>query len=149
MLERYPAKDFNPTLVQLEFSESKPSAPRRNYFNPTLVQLECFCFRSSFSASQAFQSHIGAIRMWILPARARADTQDFNPTLVQLEWYLNGIKILFRQNFNPTLVQLESEKLRDCKSIEEDFNPTLVQLEWIRFHIVKQVRVISIPHWCN
>ena len=53
-----------------------------------------------------FQSHIGAIRISLLP-----------------------LPFALRPYFNPTLVQLESERSASSAFSIDYFNPTLVQLE--------------------
>gem|GEM_PF-4442023 len=54
-----------------------------------------------------FQSHIGAIRINDERGEEKAGYNDFNPTLVQLEYTCLVEVCAVHKNFNPTLVQLE------------------------------------------
>ena len=71
------------------------------------MQLE---FEQAFSEQKIealFQSHIGAIRIKSELSDNCWTTANFNPTLVQLEFYIDGQSIEEIDDFNPTLVQLE------------------------------------------
>ena len=98
-----------------------------------------------------FQSHIGAIRIASKSTVKLKLALNFNPTLVQLEYFFFLLKFFHWLNFNPTLVQLEFTVImvsnfttsvfqshigairmrftNACVAKLENFNPTLVQLE--------------------
>ena len=73
------------------------------------MQLELKEATSINSLTILFQSHIGAIRIWVAEP-APSLFHYFNPTLVQLESRNQRHNQNFLQHFNPTLVQLELER---------------------------------------
>ncbi len=71
-------------------SEERVLSVRPN-FNPTLVQLEYSDSGFTVTDSGSFQSHIGAIRIAVITAD-QLNREYFNPTLVQLEYTSRTIR---------------------------------------------------------
>ena len=122
--------NFNPTLVQLEFTCWKNQSLLMRYFNPTLVQLESLIRTPQENEVVGFQSHIGAIR---IKSHSPLDTeaQAFQSHIGAIRIWDAHHDIWHTDNFNPTLVQLECQSSLDANRNLIHFNPTLVQLEFL------------------
>ena len=92
------------------------------------MQLEFEKVRECKTVEEAFQSHIGAIRI-----RAQEKTCQ---TQYLFQSHIGAIRMRLEHifqprliNFNPTLVQLEYFGRQRMPTLLTHFNPTLVQLE--------------------
>ena len=77
-------RNFNPTLVQLEFFDKQGKFLGLEKFQSHIGAIRINCSLLKCSNFEKFQSHIGAIRIGIKNALF-GTLQYFNPTLVQLE----------------------------------------------------------------
>ena len=106
--EKQEKENFNPTLVQLEFNRMNEYWRGRMLFQSHIGAIRMPKSNVVEFGLRLFQSHIGAIRIVLLYTAMLKSSQNFNPTLVQLELcrYVLSEDGLYT-NFNPTLVQLE------------------------------------------
>ena len=112
--------------------ESAPPASRYaclNQFQSHIGAIRIFMSQSLSQASRAFQSHIGAIRMLSARQIIVKRVPNFNPTLVQLEStsHCSTMKrvMIFQSHIGAIRISSVAANLHP----NFDFNPTLVQLE--------------------
>ena len=113
--------------MQLEFTNPFFCQNGSLIFQSHIGAIRIACRHARALEDYTFQSHIGAIRISD-SGTASGLGNDFNPTLVQLEFGGGRGKVANVVNFNPTLVQLESTLAQDDEFL---------------------IPEISIPHWCN